>query len=246
MKYVVALVAMAIALLVFGLLRYSRIKDAPALTSSPKEVARVPQAELAPARAPESPTPATSPTDLEDDCASDDELEPLPRELSRVELMQLLGPKDLVDEQALDDALEMVTPVGLFDRTAGWWDQPDFLALTGDELAALLPASDGYAFGGERTLLDFVGPLPTIEDCERAFDDPGVLRELIRVALIELPVNKLGLTPLDERDEKWLADFATLLDRQRAAELDLCRELERATGFAHWSVICRAFGAWNQ
>lgn len=165
---------------------------------------------------------------------------------SAPELARLVSPIEYVDPSAVDDALALVSPQGIFERTADWWNQEDFLALTGDELARLVPDAEGYAFGGSRTLLEFVGALPTLEDCERGFESKDVQRELVRVASLDLPINSLGLTPFDQRDEKWRADFATLLESQRAAELDLARALERSTGFAHWSILCRAFGAWNQ
>lgn len=147
---------------------------------------------------------------------------------------------------ALQDALDMVTPQGLFERTGDWWSQEDFLALTGDDLARLLPDVEGYAFGGDGTLLDFVGALPLPEDCERGFADEEVQRALAAVAILEIPINALGMTPFDERTPEWQRDFDALVVAMRTRELDLARELERATGYAHWSILQRAFAAWNQ
>lgn len=167
---------------------------------------------------------------------------------SLAELAPLAPLETWVDREALADVLAMVTPEGLFERTSGWWEQDDFLALTGDELAALVPEAGelGYAFGGGATLLEFVGGLPTLADCERGFASPEVARALERVVALELPINALGLTPLEERSAEWAASFDQLLAAQRASELDLARALESATGYAHWAILRRAFAAWNQ
>lgn len=153
-----------------------------------------------------------------------------------------------LDPSAMQDALDEVTPQGMFERTGDWYDQPDFTSLTGDELARLVPncVELGYSFGGDRTLLDFVGGLPSLADCERGFADVDVQRALAAVVMIEIPKSSLSLTPYSERSEQWQRDFDVLCAAYEQRELDLARELERVTGYAHWSILRRAFVAWGR
>jgi len=148
-----------------------------------------------------------------------------------------------VDPAALGDVLEMVTPEGLYARTSDWYDQEDFLGLTGDALALLVPDS-GYAFGGQRTLLEYLGGLPSRADCDRALTDLGVQRALQAVVALELPVNSLALTPNEARTDTWRKGFDALQRALDARELALARELERATGYPHWIILRRTFASW--
>jgi len=155
---------------------------------------------------------------------------------------------DWLYPDSLEDALREVSVDGLHARTCEWWSQPDFLALTGDELAERLPdaVASGYSFGGAGTLLDFIGALPTREDCELAYSDERVRLGLERVVELELPINSLSLTPIESRTAEWQLGFDALVQMKRDRELDLARELERATAYPHWSIVTRLFGAWMQ
>lgn len=174
---------------------------------------------------------------------------PAGADVARLSLPQLALSMPLdsfLDADAFDDALAQVTPEGLLERTGDWWNQDDFLALTGDELAALLPEENEYALGGKITLLELVGGMPTIADCHTAFESQDVRAKLQVLCSIEIVKNCFYATNVDRRAASWQSDFNELLVAYRAAEMDLMRALERATGYPHWSFLQRAFVAWGR
>lgn len=144
--------------------------------------------------------------------------------------------------EVLADMEETTLPTehGLYLRSVAWWDQEDFEALTCDELAKLLPDEKDYVLTGDKPLLALVNGLPTDEDCARGFADPAVQRALVEVCRLEIPLIALDYDRLPELEEQ----RRTMRAQFNAAEAALMHELERATGYAHWSFLHRAFSAW--
>jgi hypothetical protein len=152
------------------------------------------------------------------------------------------------------DHTMLPTEEGLYLRTIDWWNQEDFLALTGDELAEMLPNEHDYTLGGRVTLAEIVNGLPTREDCMRAFADPAVERALVEVCKLEIPLVTLDIQHLDRamssgvfdknRAPEFEAVRRALGQQLNVAQLQLMRDLERASGYAHWGFLHRAFSAW--
>jgi len=152
-----------------------------------------------------------------------------------------------MDPTVLEDMEETTLPTeeGLYLRTADWWNQAGFLALTGDELAGMLPSERGYVLGGPETLERLVGGLPTRADCARAFSDERVRAWLVRVCSLEIPLLALDLETYAPGSPGMLAR-ESMREAFTAAEYELMAELERASGYAHWRLLHGAFRAWCQ
>lgn len=144
-----------------------------------------------------------------------------------------------------DDDSSAPTLDGLYARTAGWWDDEEFLALTGDEMSKLAPEVAG-AYSGWTKPLSEILTLPTREDCERAYADPVVRLVLARACAVELALNDLGMMTHQNAGRAQLQERAKELLREtkEKAELELMSELERTTHYAHWTLLYRVHSAW--
>jgi hypothetical protein len=158
------------------------------------------------------------------------------------DLGAFLVPAVLAD---LDDSL-LPTEEGLWLRTVDWWEsQEGLFEMTGDELAAMLPDETLYALGGDVSLRDLVGGLPTREDVARGFADPGVYQAFVELCKLDVPLVAMDVEALERQNDRefqaqrqWLRDCTKLLREK------LMVELERATGYPHWSFLHRVHSAW--
>jgi hypothetical protein len=164
----------------------------------------------------------------------------------------LLNPSTLVE---LDDST-LPTEEGLFLRTLDWWESQvveeteggeklrGLFELTGDELAAMLPDEMDYALGGDVSLRDLIGT-PTRDDIARAWTDDGVRDAFEALCRVDIPLLALDVEAMESQQRAKFEEFRGVLRaRVHAAQAQLMVELERASGYPHWSFIHRVNTAW--
>lgn len=139
------------------------------------------------------------------------------------------------------------TPEGLHARTAELWSQEGFLALTGAEVERLIGTDPSWALTVPTDLREFLGSdLPTLEDCRRALLDPESLRLLEVLCLAEALSSELVEVPVARRSADHDRVLAAARARRDAAEVDLLRRLDRASGYPNWSLLSRLYREWER
>jgi len=141
------------------------------------------------------------------------------------------------------------TEAGLLARTLGLWgEDQDFLSLTADQARGLLgPAlPKGYSLSGQATAVSSLGGLPTADDVRRGFQDDGVRHALERyqsssVIAAELSWEDPKTSTRQSRAVREVYARAEIYWRDR-----LMAELERATGYDHWTLLARLWAAWER
>lgn len=133
----------------------------------------------------------------------------------------------------------------LYDYTVGTWQESDFLDLTVAEASRLVPE-----VGMDATLptsLASLWPLPTREDCERAWEDPAVAEALTRLCVYDVwlfeaqdPTMWCG-TPKEGPRVETINRTRELRDD---AEEKLWEALDRASSYKDWRLWGGLFRAW--
>lgn len=125
----------------------------------------------------------------------------------------------------------------ILNGTLFLWDEPSFL----ESLGTACGLED------EHTILEIVGVLPTEDDIRLALEDKSVRAELEAIVAKK--------RELKERLEAWgiLGDepLSGLHDLMHSSVIDLetlqlalLREMDRASGYHHWTLLRSAFTAW--
>jgi hypothetical protein len=147
----------------------------------------------------------------------------------------------------LDEAM-LPTPEGLFASTVELWSQPEFLELSTERAARLVPPiSDGYDFSLPTTIMGFIGgDLPTLEDCRRGLRDE-VARELhTELCLQELAVSDLQEMPRTRRGPEFtrrLEEARRMRDDTSAA---LTGRLDEVGSYKNWRLLDRLYREWRK
>lgn len=138
------------------------------------------------------------------------------------------------------------TEEGLWDMTVSLWLNQDFLELTEDEAHEILALDDFMGLRGPGSFLSVVGPLPTREDCSRAFRSEKVKVLLREVCSYEVVLCELGSIP-NERRAHWTSQRIQETIRMRdQAMIDLMQACEEATGVTTWRTWLRCYRRWSE
>lgn len=145
--------------------------------------------------------------------------------------------------EGLEDTWEP-TAAGLFGQTVDVWTQPDFLELSTERARELLPVASDEIGTFPTSLLSITGGLPTLEDCERAYESHEVRIAHLEFLKAEVLVTELQKRPRVERT----ADFDDMLDELRRIrddrELAMAKACDRATNFKSWALLHRLYREW--
>lgn len=157
------------------------------------------------------------------------------------------GAFDAATRWAADGELDehlLPTAAGLYARTVGTWDQPEFLELTDAEARELFPLDDELA-ATPATLLAAFGDLPTLDDCERALDSERITRALEIACLAEIRyAAACDIVPPDDRTPAMQSAIEELRTEWFRCEEDLWKLLDKATGH-EWTLWGKAWRRWQ-
>lgn len=126
------------------------------------------------------------------------------------------------------------------------WNQIEFLELTEQEAHDLLPLDDTIGLKGPMSLLSVIGPLPTVEDCERAMISQNVQDALRETLTWEAVIAEFGLIPLERRELGAEARLQEAIRLRDAAAVELMKRLEEATGYPLWRTWWRLYRRWSE
>jgi len=125
------------------------------------------------------------------------------------------------------------------------WGQPDFLELTEEEAHELLGTDDTMGLHGPKLVTSIAGPLPTMEDCERAAKNNEVRLSLRYALMWNKVVIELGSAPAAARSRFFNSALEGAVRSKNDAELALMQDLEHATGVTTWVLWWRLWKRWE-